>query len=105
MALQEVYGYAFKRMLRATIPFGVIAIVAACFALDSSQYLTNHTAVRMEKDVIIGSTQHGRDNQTSSSDHSDMIETEKHVAGKSVESKFMEVNSVLLRKDSDGRKG
>jgi hypothetical protein len=55
-AFREAYGYAFKRVFWATIPFGVIAIVAACFVLDSSQYLTNHTAVRMEKDTIGGRT-------------------------------------------------
>ncbi|ETI23080.1 hypothetical protein G647_04876 [Cladophialophora carrionii CBS 160.54] len=53
-AFRGAYGYAFKRVFWATIPFGVIAIVAACFVLDSSQYLTNHTAVRMEKDTVGG---------------------------------------------------
>jgi hypothetical protein len=55
-AFRAAYGYAFKRVFWATIPFGVIAIIAACFVLDSSQYLTNHTAVRMEKDTIGGRT-------------------------------------------------
>ncbi len=55
-AYRGAYGYAFKRVFWATIPFGVIAIIAACFVLDSSKYLTNHTAVHMEKDTIGGRT-------------------------------------------------
>ncbi len=57
-AFRAAYGYAFKRVFWATIPFGVIALVAACFVLDSSQYLTNHTAVRMEKEAIGGRRTH-----------------------------------------------
>lgn len=64
-AFRGAYGYAFKRVFWATIPFGVIAIIAAFFVLDSSQYLTNHTAVRMEKDTIGGRiTQHTEDIET-----------------------------------------
>ena len=57
-AFREAYGYGFKRVFWATIPFGVFAIIAVCFILDPSQYMTNHTAVRMGKDVVGGHTHH-----------------------------------------------
>ncbi|KAJ9643789.1 hypothetical protein H2204_001934 [Knufia peltigerae] len=49
-ALREAYAYAFKRVFWASIPFGVLAIVAAFFIKDPSRYLTNHTAIHMTKD-------------------------------------------------------
>jgi hypothetical protein len=52
LAFKEAYGYAFQRVCYASIPFGVIAIVCAFFINDPSQYLTNHTAVHMEKQVL-----------------------------------------------------
>ncbi|KAL2062741.1 hypothetical protein VTL71DRAFT_5813 [Oculimacula yallundae] len=53
-AFKAAYGYAFQRVAYATIPFGVIAIVAAFFIKDPSIYLTNHTSIHMEKEVISG---------------------------------------------------
>ena len=53
-AIKEAYAFAFTRVFYASIPFGVIAIVAACFILDPSIYLTNHTAVKMEREGVMG---------------------------------------------------
>jgi hypothetical protein len=59
-AFEEAYSYAFQRVAYASIPFGVIAIIAALFIKDPSIYLTNYTAIHMEKEVISGKTrQHG----------------------------------------------
>ena len=49
-AFREAYAAAFQRVFWATIPFGVIAIICACFIKDPSKYLTNHTAVYMESE-------------------------------------------------------
>ena len=51
-AFRDAYGYAFQRVFLSTIPFGVIAIIAAFFITDVSKYLTNHTAIHMEKNVL-----------------------------------------------------
>ena len=51
-AFREAYAYAFKRVFYATIPFSIIAIIAALFIKDASKYITNHTAVVMEKNVL-----------------------------------------------------
>jgi len=51
-AFREAYAYAFRRVFWSTIPFGVLAIIAACFVRDPSKYLTNHVAVHMEKEVF-----------------------------------------------------
>jgi MFS family permease len=53
-AFKEAYAYAFRRVFWSTVPFGVLAIIAACFLIDPSEYLTNHVAVHMEKEVIGG---------------------------------------------------
>jgi hypothetical protein len=53
-AYRSAYAYAYQRVFYSTIPFGVIAIVAALFIKDASKYLTNHTAVNMEKEVLGG---------------------------------------------------
>ena len=42
-----------------TIPFGVIALAIAFVISDSSKYLTNHTSIRMERDVL-KRTENGR---------------------------------------------
>lgn len=55
-AFRNVYGKAFRMVFFATIPFGVIAIVLACVMRDSSIYLTNHTAVHMEREGIFDNT-------------------------------------------------
>ncbi|KAK5222205.1 hypothetical protein LTR72_006462 [Exophiala xenobiotica] len=55
-AFRQVYGKAFRMVFFATIPFGVMAIVLACVMRDSSIYLTNHTAVHMEREGIFDNT-------------------------------------------------
>ena len=52
-ALRVVYAYAFRRVFYAIIPFGVIAIICAVFVHDPSLQLTNHTAVRMEREGLM----------------------------------------------------
>lgn len=57
-ALRDVYAKGYRMISYSTIPFNVIAIILALIMLDPSQYLTNHTAVRLEtehndrKDVL-----------------------------------------------------
>lgn len=51
-AFKEAYAYAFARVFYATIPFGIIAIIAACFIKDAGQFMTNHTSVALERDVL-----------------------------------------------------
>ena len=53
-AFKEAYAYAFRRVFWSTIPFGVIAIICACFIKDPSVYLTNHTAIHMEREGVLG---------------------------------------------------
>jgi hypothetical protein len=48
-AFRGAQAYSFQRVFLSTIPFGVIALVAAWFIRDASQYLTNHTAVHLNK--------------------------------------------------------
>ncbi|KAL2783465.1 fungal trichothecene efflux pump [Aspergillus keveii] len=49
LAVKEAYVHAYRIVFLATIPFGVVTVVGACFIRDPSKYLTNHTAVQMEK--------------------------------------------------------
>ena len=51
-AFHEVYAYAFQRVFYSTIPFGVIALIAALFIADAGKYMTNHTSVHLKKDVL-----------------------------------------------------
>jgi len=51
-AFRGAYASAFQRVFLSTIPFGVIALIAAWFINDASQYLTNHTAVHLNKDHL-----------------------------------------------------
>jgi hypothetical protein len=51
-ALKDTYGYAFQRVFLSTIPFGVIALVAAWFIKDVSHLLNNRVAVHQEKEVL-----------------------------------------------------
>ena len=51
-AYKWAYYEAFKVAYCATIPFGVFAIVAACFIRDPSKYFTGHVAVHLEKEVV-----------------------------------------------------
>jgi len=53
LVVRDSYAYAFRMVFYATIPFGVVAIVGACFIKDASQYLTNHTAVRMQRESVV----------------------------------------------------
>lgn len=53
-AARQVYAKAFRMVFFATIPFGVIALILACFINDPSIYLTNHTAIHMERDGLFG---------------------------------------------------
>ena len=39
-------------MFYTTIPFGCVAIIAALFVADASKYMTNHTQVHLEKDIL-----------------------------------------------------
>jgi hypothetical protein len=70
-AFKEAYAYAFRRVFWSTIPFGVIAIIAACFMKDPSKHLTNHVAVHMEKEVLGGKHSHGEGNKTHELGHFD----------------------------------
>ena len=49
---RDTYAYAYRHMFWCTIPFGVLAIIAACFIGEPSAYLTNYVAVHMEKKVV-----------------------------------------------------
>jgi hypothetical protein len=51
-AFRSAYAYAFQRVFYSTIPFGVVALVAAFFIADSTKYMTNHTSIEMEKHVL-----------------------------------------------------
>ncbi|EED16309.1 siderophore iron transporter, putative [Talaromyces stipitatus ATCC 10500] len=51
-AFKDAYAHAFKVVFLATIPFGVVAIVAALFLKDASHLLNNKVAVRQEKEVL-----------------------------------------------------
>lgn len=51
-AVHDAYVYAFQRVFYATIPFGVIALIASIFIADAGKFMTNHVSVRMEKNVL-----------------------------------------------------
>jgi hypothetical protein len=53
-AFKNSYAHAFKVMFLATIPFGIVAIVAALFLKEASHLLNNKVAVRQEKEVLAG---------------------------------------------------
>ena len=57
-AFSQAYAQAFRMVFYSTIPFGVIAVVAALFIKDSTQYMTNHTHVYLVKDVLNRSEAH-----------------------------------------------
>lgn len=52
IAFKETYATAFRMVFYATIPLGVVAIVAASFIRDPSHLLNNHVAVHQEKYVL-----------------------------------------------------
>lgn len=51
-AFRDTYSHAFKVVFLSTIPFGVVAIVAAWFLKDASHLLNNKVAVHQEKEVL-----------------------------------------------------
>ena len=53
-AIKDAYAYAFRMVFYSMIPFGVLGIMAAAFIRDPSQYLTNHTAIHLEKEGVLG---------------------------------------------------
>lgn len=51
-AFHQAYAQAFRMVFYSTIPFGVLALVAAFFIKDSTKFMTNHTHVRLVKNVL-----------------------------------------------------
>lgn len=51
-AFHQAYAKAFRMVFYSTIPFGIIALIAAFFIKDSTLFMTNHTHVRLVKDVL-----------------------------------------------------
>lgn len=60
-ALKNVYVRSYRLVFYSTIPFGVLAVIAALMVRDPSPYLTNHVAVHMEKEVLGRERAHGTD--------------------------------------------
>ena len=52
LAFRQTYARAFRIVFYSTIPFSVIAVIAAFFIADSSQYMTNHLHVRLTKKAL-----------------------------------------------------
>lgn len=46
-AFRQAQAFAFTRVFLASIPFGVIAFIAALFIDDASKLMNNHTAIRL----------------------------------------------------------
>ncbi|KAK4941295.1 hypothetical protein LTR10_018705 [Elasticomyces elasticus] len=57
-AFSQAYAQAYRMVFYSTIPFGVIAVLAAFFIKDSTEYMTNHVHVHLVKNVL------RRDNHT-----------------------------------------
>lgn len=53
-AFKESYATAFRTFFYSTIPFSVLGVVAAFWIKDASHLLTNHVAVKQEKEVLGG---------------------------------------------------
>ena len=68
LAVKDTYAYAFRRVFWSTVPFGVIAIVCALFISDPSKYMTNHTAVHMQKEP--GLLQQDAEKNAAAAEHS-----------------------------------
>lgn len=51
-ALRETYARGFRTVFYATIPFTCAAMLAAFWVRDPSHLLTNHVAVRQEREVL-----------------------------------------------------
>lgn len=60
-AFRGVYAKAFRMIFFATIPFGILAIIFACLMRDPSKYLTNHTAIHMEREGMFKNSYGHRD--------------------------------------------
>ena len=60
-AFHAGYAKAFQMVFYSTIPFGVIAFVAALFVKDSSPYMTNHVQTHLVKDVLGASSSRRKD--------------------------------------------
>jgi len=52
LAFKNTYADAFKLVYYCTIPFGIIALVAAFFVRDPSHLMNNHVAVHQERMVL-----------------------------------------------------
>ncbi|KAL5390632.1 hypothetical protein DPSP01_001707 [Paraphaeosphaeria sporulosa] len=52
-AARYAYAYAFRITWLASIPFGVVALLAAVVVRDPSKYFTNHVEVHLEKKRVI----------------------------------------------------
>ena len=50
-ALKQSYAQAFRIVFYSTIPFGVVAMIAAFFVADGSRYMTNHVQTHLAKDI------------------------------------------------------
>lgn len=51
LALRQTYTQGFRTVFYSTIPFGVVALIAAFFVADGSRYMTNHVQTRLAKDI------------------------------------------------------
>lgn len=51
-AFKETYAAAFRLVFYATIPFSVLALIVAFWVKDASHLLTNHVAVKQEREVL-----------------------------------------------------
>ncbi|KIW90511.1 uncharacterized protein Z519_09158 [Cladophialophora bantiana CBS 173.52] len=52
LAFQEAYVQAYRMVFYSTIPFGIVALIAAFYVKDSTEYMTNHTHVHLAKDMF-----------------------------------------------------
>lgn len=79
-AFKQTYAYAFRRVFWATIPFGVLAVIASFFIKDASQYLTNHTAVHLERDAMMHLRHHDKGHADHDKGHVERVEQSRVVA-------------------------
>lgn len=57
-ALRSGYTRAFQMVFYSSIPFGVIALIAAVFIKDAGKYMTNHVSVHLEKETLNKNRKH-----------------------------------------------
>lgn len=60
-AARYAYAYAFRITWLASIPFGVLALLAAVAVRDPSRYFTNHVEVHLEEKRGIVHKEQGND--------------------------------------------